>query len=73
MASGLKNYVDELEKEFGSVTEVSKALDVPRQSIRYWQKSGRKLQELLNFLERSRRKTKRSKSALWDAVVEGEK
>lgn len=65
----IKEYIEELEKKFGSLRKAGDALDIDWQRLQYYKKSGQKLQQFLDFLEESRKKTKKSKSAVWDAIV----
>lgn len=65
----IRQYIEELEKRYGGLRAAGEELGIDWQRLQYWKKSGHKLQRFLDFLEESRKKTKKSKSAIWDSLV----
>lgn len=65
----IKEYIEQIEAHFGGLRAAGKALGIDWQRLQYWKKSGHKLQQFLDFLDESRRKTKLSKTAVWDSIV----
>lgn len=65
----IKQFIEELEAEFGSLRKAGEELDIDWQRLQYYKKSGVKLQQFLDFIEKARRKTGKSKTAIWDALI----
>lgn len=65
----LSKFILELEHKYGGWRPAARALGVEYQDLQYWARSGRKIQEFLDFLEHARKKEKLSKSAMWDKIM----
>jgi hypothetical protein len=65
----IKEFIESLEKEFGGLRKAGEELGIDWQRLQYYKKSPEKLQKFLDFLEDARKKTKKSKSAVWDSLI----
>lgn len=69
----LKQYIEEIEKQFGSLRAAGRELGIDYQRLAGWKNSGKTLQKFLDFLEESRKKTKKTKVELWDTIISKKK
>lgn len=70
---GLREFVDELVADYGSLRKAGKNLGIDWQRLQYWKESGKKLQDFIDFLETVRKKRKIGKAAFWDRITKVKK
>lgn len=72
---GLKEFIEDLvasykeDKDEAGLRKAGRALGIDWQRLQYWIKSGKKQQELLDFLEKARKDRGISKTAMWDRLT----